>query len=45
MGGRKDVKLGLTYENVPSPLFLKRFIPGKIQRVLRLRRSHERIVR
>ena len=45
MGGRKDVKLGLTYENVPSPLFLKRFIPGKIQRVLRLRRSHERVVR
>lgn len=45
MGGRKDVKLGLTYENVPSPLFLKRFIPGKIQRALRLRRSHERIVR
>lgn len=45
MGGRKDVKLGLTYENVPSRLFLKRFIPGKIQRALRLRRSHERIVR
>jgi len=45
MGGRKDVKLGLTYKNVPSPLFLKRFIPGRIQRALRLRRSHERIVR
>lgn len=44
-GGRKDIKLGLTYENVPSPLFLKRFVPGKIQRVLRLRRSHERVVR
>jgi len=44
-GGRKDVKLGLSYENVPSALFLKRFIPGKIQRALRLRRSHERIVR
>jgi len=45
MGGRKDVKLGLTYENVPSALFLKRFIPGRIQRALRLRRSHQRIVR
>jgi hypothetical protein len=44
-GGRKDVKLGLTYENVPSALFLKRFIPGGVQRALRLRRSHERIVR
>ena len=44
-GGRKDVKLGLTYEHVPSPLFLKRIVPGKIQRALRLRRSHERIVR
>ncbi len=45
MGGRKDVKLGLAYENVPSRLFLKRFIPGKIQRALRMRRSHERVVR
>lgn len=45
MGGRKDVKLGLCYENVPSRLFLKRFIPGKIQRALRMRRTHERVVR
>ena len=44
-GGRKDYKLGLSYEQVPSPLFLKRLIPGKVQRALRLRRSHERIVR
>ena len=43
-GGRKDYTLGLSYERVPSPLFLKRLIPGKVQRALRLRRSHERIV-
>jgi hypothetical protein len=44
-GGRKDFRLGLTYEKVPSPLFLKRLVPGSVQRALRLRRSHERIVR
>ena len=44
-GGRKDFKLGLTYESVPSPLFLKRIVPGSVQRALRLRRNHERIVR
>jgi len=44
-GGRKDFRLGLSYERVPSPLFLKRLVPGSIQRALRLRRSHERVVR
>ncbi len=44
-GGRKDFRLGLTYERVPSPLFLKRLVPGSVQRALRLRRSHERIIR
>jgi len=44
-GGRKDFKLGLSYERVPSPLFLKRLVPGSVQRTLRLRRSHERVVR
>jgi hypothetical protein len=44
-GGRKDFRLGLNYETVPSPLFLKRIVPGAVQRALRLRRSHERIVR
>jgi hypothetical protein len=44
-GGRKDFKLGLSYERVPSPLFLKRLVPGSVQRALRLRRSHERVVR
>jgi hypothetical protein len=44
-GGRKDFRLGLSYERVPSPLFLKRLVPASIQRGLRLRRSHERVVR
>jgi hypothetical protein len=44
-GGRKDFRLGLNYEKVPSPLFLKRLVPGAVQRALRLRRSHERVVR
>lgn len=44
-GGRKDFRLGLSYERVPSPLFLKRVVPGVVQRALRLRRSHERVVR
>ena len=44
-GGRKDYRLGLTYEKVPSPLFLKRLVPGFVQRALRLRRSHKRIIR
>jgi hypothetical protein len=44
-GGRKDFRLGLSYERVPSPLFLKRLVPAGLQRALRLRRSHERVVR
>ncbi len=44
-GGRKDFRLGLSYERVPSPLFLKRIVPTSLQRGLRLRRSHERVVR
>ena len=44
-GGRKDFRLGLSYERVPSPLFLKRLVPGSVQRALRLRRRHERVVR
>lgn len=43
-GGRRDYRLGLTYEQVPSPLYLKRFVPEVVQRGLRLRRTHERIV-
>ena len=43
-GGRKDFCLELSYERVPSPLWLKRVIPRGIQKTLRLRRSHERVV-
>ena len=43
-GGRKDFCLELAYEKVPSPLWLKRIIPRAIQKTLRLRRTHERIV-
>jgi hypothetical protein len=43
-GGRKDVKLGLYYDRVPSLLALKNILPDAFQRVFRLRRSSQRIV-
>ena len=43
-GGRKDVKLGLYYDRVPSLLALKNVLPDAFQRVFRLRRSSQRIV-
>ena len=43
-GGRKDYRMMLDYEKVPSALWLKRIVPISIQRLLRFRRSHERIV-
>jgi len=43
-GGRKDVKLLLYYDRVPSLLALKTLLPDAFQRVFRLRRSHERVV-
>ncbi len=43
-GGRKEYRLVLAYYKVPSPLWLKRIVPGSIQSVLRLRRSHQRVV-
>lgn len=44
-GGRKDVRLVLYYDRVPSLLGLKTFLPDVFQRVFRLRRSSQRIVR
>jgi hypothetical protein len=44
-GGRKDYKITLSYEQAPSALWLKQIVPGFIQRVLRFRRTHERIVK
>jgi len=43
-GGRKDVKLGLYYDRVPSLFALKNILPDAFQRVFRLRRSSQRIV-
>jgi hypothetical protein len=43
-GGRKDVRLGLAYQHVPSFLGLKTLVPGALQRLLRFRRRSERLV-
>jgi hypothetical protein len=43
-GGRKDVRLSLYYDRVPSVLGLKSLLPKLFQRLVRLRRSSERIV-
>jgi hypothetical protein len=43
-GGRRGYRMKLAYERVPSPLWLKRIVPRSIQRALRFRRSHERLV-
>jgi hypothetical protein len=44
-GGRKDYRITFSYEHAPSALWLKRIVPGFIQRILRFRRTHERIVK
>ena len=43
-GGRKDVKLVLQYDRVPSLLGLKAVLPRRFQRAFRLRRSSQRVV-
>jgi hypothetical protein len=43
-GGRKDARLHLGYDRVPSLLGLKSWLPGWLQRVFRLRRSNQRLV-
>lgn len=43
-GGRKDVRLYLYYDGVPSLLGLKRWLPNVFQRVVRFRRSSQRLV-
>ena len=43
-GGRKDVKLLLYYDKVPSLFALKNILPDAFQRVFRLRRSSQRVV-
>jgi hypothetical protein len=43
-GGRKDVRIVLYYDHVPSLLGLKNWLPGFFQRAFRLRRSQQRVV-
>jgi len=43
-GGRKDVRVLLAYERVPSLLGLKTILPSWFQRLFRLRRRSERFV-
>ena len=43
-GGRKDARLVLHYERIPSLLGLKTWLPGGFQRAFRFRRSSQRLV-
>jgi len=43
-GGRKDARLSLYYDRVPSLLGLKSVLPGPFQRAFRFRRSSHRVV-
>jgi hypothetical protein len=43
-GGRKDVRLVLYYDRVPSLFGLKTWIPDVIQRAFRFRRWSQRVV-
>jgi hypothetical protein len=43
-GGRKDARLSLYYDRVPSLLGLKTLLPDLFQRAFRLRRSSQRVV-
>jgi hypothetical protein len=43
-GGRKDVRLVLYYDGVPSLLGLKTVLPDAFQKVFRIRRSSQRLV-
>jgi hypothetical protein len=43
-GGRKDARVVLLYDRVPSLLGLKTILPGIFQRAFRFRRSRQRVV-
>ena len=43
-GGRKDARLVLYYDRVPSLLGLKSLLPDRFQRLFRMRRSRQRLV-
>jgi hypothetical protein len=44
-GGRKDVRVVLYYDRIPSLLGLKNWLPDGLQRLVRFRRSSQRVVR
>jgi len=43
-GGRRDVRLVLHYDRIPSLLGLKRWLPDRFQQIFRFRRSSQRVV-
>jgi hypothetical protein len=43
-GGRRDVRLVLHYDRIPSLLGLKSWLPDRFQQVFRFRRSSQRVV-
>ena len=43
-GGRKDVRLILHYDKIPSLLGLKNWMPGRLQGAARFRRNSQRVV-
>lgn len=43
-GGRKDARIVLFYDRIPSLFGLKTWLPDVVQRVFRLRRSSQRVV-
>ena len=43
-GGRKDARLVLYYDRVPSLFGLKTILPDLFQRAFRFRRSSQRVV-
>jgi hypothetical protein len=43
-GGRKDARVVLYYDRVPSLLGLKTLLPDLFQRAFRFRRSRQRVV-
>jgi hypothetical protein len=43
-GGRRDVRLVLHYDRIPSLLGLKSWLPDRFQQIFRFRRSSQRIV-
>jgi hypothetical protein len=43
-GGRKDIRVVLLYERIPSLLGLKNWLPQGLQRIVRFRRSSHRLV-